>query len=87
MLELVRVSIILTSFHITKFPSQKILDIWFFGTLIFELITGEMLLHSNKSRNIVNDIDIERLFSWTMADHAASRRLSDIDSPLGRHLL
>jgi len=68
-------------------PTSTNLDIWFFGSLMFELITGESLLHSNKSRNIVNDSDFERLFNWSMTDHTASRRLSDINNPLGRHLL
>jgi len=68
-------------------PISKSLDIWFFGTLMFELVTGESLLHSNKARNIVNDTDFERLFNWTMTDYTSSRRLSDIDNPLGRDLL
>jgi len=68
-------------------PTSTNLDIWFFGSLMFELITGESLLHSNKSKNIVNDSDFERLFNWSMTDHTASRRLSDINNPLGRDLL
>lgn len=68
-------------------PISTDLDIWFFGSLMFEIITGESLLHSNKSKNIVNDSDFERLFSWTMTDHMASRRLCEINNPLGRHLL
>jgi len=68
-------------------PNSTSLDIWFFGSVMFELITGESLFHSNKAGNIVNDSDFERLFNWTMADHTASRRFSDINDPLGRHLL
>jgi len=68
-------------------PFTKELDVWYFGSLIFELITGESLLHSNKARNIVNDSDFERLFNWTMSHYAVSRRLNDIADPLARDLL
>lgn len=54
---------------------------------MFEIITGESLFHNNKAKNIVNDGDFERLYAWTMTDHITSRRLCEIDNPLGRHLL
>jgi len=68
-------------------PFSKSLDIWYFGSLIFELITEESLMHSNKTRNMVNDSDVERLFSWSMAHYPVSRRLNDIADPLARDLL
>ena len=68
-------------------PISIDLDIWFYDVLIFEFMTGESLLHSNNSMNIVNDSDFEKLFNWTMTDYLIARRLDVIKNPLGRHLL
>jgi len=68
-------------------PISPSLDIWCFGSLMFELITGESLLRSNKSNNIVNDSDFEKLYNWSMADYSFARRFNDINNPLGRNLL
>lgn len=66
---------------------SKSLDVWYFGSLMFELITDESLFHSNMTRYIVNDSDFERLFNWSMTDYSVSIRFNDINNSLKQHLL
>merc|ERR1712037_138564 len=62
------------------------LDIWSYGSLMFEIFTGETLFHSNKEGIIINNVDFNILHNLTESSCIESR-LKSVEDPLARDLL
>ena len=63
------------------------LDLWSLGMMLFELLTGDMLVPSNRDQDFSSASAMKAIHEWDENSTAAKRRFAKIDDPSARDLV